>query len=696
MAITSTEVVTPPAPRADTRWFRGDVDGLRAIAIVLVVAYHAGIPVFRGGFIGVDVFFVISGFLISRNLLRESETSGGVALGRFWARRVRRLVPALALVVAVTLVAGYFILPVFQLNDFAKQGAAATLYVSNILFASQATNYFAADINTSPFLHTWSLGVEEQFYLVWPVLFALVCSVLARGAGRRRRAAPDRRVRRHLRGLDGPEPRPDRQRQHVGVLRPPVPGVGVRRRRPAGRGAGPGPHAQRRLPHRRRGGRPGPARRGPDVDRRQHALPGPVGAAARRGHGAADRGRRDLGRRGRRPARSSAVLSLPPMQWLGRVSYSWYLWHWPAIVLVAVALDRDTVALKSATALVTLPIAWLAYRFFETPVRFSPFIARSSARTFLVGAAITVAVVVLAGAVWPGSTTKPISATTVAVSDLEARPGSSMQDRVNFGVQLYRDRVNHTCPRDSVKTKDGDAYCIGGDVNSDNTVMLLGDSHAGQWRRTLDAVARERHIKLLVREHDGCPAYDVDTTAKKETGSSKVCRIQHDGDLRVIDALQPRAVVISGWSGYEDQLLDSDGNAPSDNAGREQLWHDAAASLLGDLRSKNIRIGVILDEPTLPSDVSQCLTKKGTAEACAVPLDAAMKKSTGLLAAERKAIDETGGVSTIDMADVVCDAKQCNVEIDGTIVYVDTHHFTDAFAARQLPLVDQLVEQITQ
>ena len=682
------------AAEAAKRWFRGDVDGLRAVAIVLVVAYHAGIPIFRGGFIGVDIFFVISGYLISRNLLRESETNGRVALGRFWARRVRRLVPALALVVAVTLVAGYFILPVFDLTDFAKQGAAATLYVSNVLFAAQARNYFAADITSSPFLHTWSLGVEEQFYLVWPVLFALVCTVVARRAAGRRRPVliavfavtflvsmglnvmltnqsstwaffglPSRAWEFAVAGLLAAVPLPALLRSVAARTAAAVAGIVLL--------------AAALLV----------------IDDRT-PYPGlwallPVGAtvlliiAGETWGGTVTTG----------PI--SALLSIKPMQWLGRVSYSWYLWHWPAIVLVAVALDKDTVKLKSATALATLPVAWLAYRFFETPVRFAPFIARSSRRTFVVGGVVTAAVVLLAVAVWPGAASQGPSATTVVVAELQAPPGSTMEQRVNFGVQLYRDRVNHTCPRDSLKTADGDSYCVGGDLESDNTVMLLGDSHAGGWRRTLEAIARDRHIKLLVREHDGCPAYDVNTPSKTEKGSSKICRDQHDGDLRVIDALAPKAVVIAGWSGYEDQILDANGNTPS-RADREQLWHDAAASLLARLHDKGIKVGVILDEPTLPADVSQCLVKKGDAERCAVPLAEAMAKSSGLLAAERSAIDAAGGVATADMADVVCDAKRCVVEMDGTIAYVDTHHFTDAFAAKQLPLVDQLVEKISQ
>ncbi len=386
------------------------------------------------------------------------------------------------------------------------------------------------------------------------------------------------------------------------------------------------------------------------------------------------------------------VLSLKPLQWMGRVSYSWYLWHWPAIVLTAVALDRDTVRVKSAAALASLPVAWLAYRFFETPLRFAPVIARSSRRTFVVGGAVTVAVVLLAFAVWPGQTATP-SIDTTDIAQLEAPPGSSLEERVNFAVQLYRDRVDVECPVNSIKTDEGDDYCVGGDASSDRTLLLLGDSHAGQWRRTLEAIAKERHIKLLVREHSGCPAYDVVTKGRNGQGVSEVCKLAHASDLRIIDAMAPDAVLIVGWSGYEDGVLEADGTEP-DADGKEQIWYQAASSLLGLLRSKGIPTGEILDEPTLPSDMSKCLVKEGDVDRCAVPLDKAMAASMRLLRAERKAIDEVGGIATLDMASLVCDATRCPAEIDGTLVFVDRHHLTDAFAMTQRPSVDRLVGQL--
>jgi peptidoglycan/LPS O-acetylase OafA/YrhL len=138
---------------------------MRAIAILVIVAYHAGLPGFSGGFIGVDIFFVISGFLITRNLIDESSNNNSIVLSRFWARRVRRLVPGLALMTIVTLIASSLIVAPFDMLQISKEGASAGLYVSNIVFGFKAQNYFASNINKSPFLHTWSLGVEEQFYL---------------------------------------------------------------------------------------------------------------------------------------------------------------------------------------------------------------------------------------------------------------------------------------------------------------------------------------------------------------------------------------------------------------------------------------------------------------------------------------------------------------------------------------------------
>jgi peptidoglycan/LPS O-acetylase OafA/YrhL len=159
--------------------FRADIQGLRAVAVGAVLAYHAGLPFVPGGFAGVDVFFVISGFLITGHLLRERELKGSISLVGFYARRVRRILPAALVVAVLTLVVATVVLPATRLAEIARDGLASVLFVPNVWFGVKADDYLAGDAS-SPFLHYWSLGVEEQFYLIWPALILALLAVRRR------------------------------------------------------------------------------------------------------------------------------------------------------------------------------------------------------------------------------------------------------------------------------------------------------------------------------------------------------------------------------------------------------------------------------------------------------------------------------------------------------------------------------------
>src|SRR5271170_5699532 len=164
----------------ETKQFRPDIEGLRAVAVLGVVAFHFGVPGIRGGFAGVDVFFVISGYLITSLLVRELEESGDINLLRFYGRRARRLLPAVLLMTIATLAAVPLVFPPNEQLRFAEAAAATSLYASNVLFLRQSLDYFAPLNASNPFLHTWSLAVEEQFYLVWPALLLLTCRRMVR------------------------------------------------------------------------------------------------------------------------------------------------------------------------------------------------------------------------------------------------------------------------------------------------------------------------------------------------------------------------------------------------------------------------------------------------------------------------------------------------------------------------------------
>ncbi len=161
------EAGTPPGDRR----FRPDVEGLRAVAVLLVVLFHAGVPHMEGGFVGVDVFFVISGFVITGLLLRERSSTGKTSLLSFYGRRCRRILPAASLVIIVTVLASYHWLGYLRGDQTAVDGRTASLFFANLHFASIGTNYLGAQLPPSPLQNFWSLSVEEQFYLVYPTIF---------------------------------------------------------------------------------------------------------------------------------------------------------------------------------------------------------------------------------------------------------------------------------------------------------------------------------------------------------------------------------------------------------------------------------------------------------------------------------------------------------------------------------------------
>jgi peptidoglycan/LPS O-acetylase OafA/YrhL len=359
--------------------FRPDVEGLRAIAIASVVAYHVGLPIARGGFVGVDVFFVISGFLITGLLVREVTSTAHVSLSRFWARRARRLLPAATLVLAVVAFASYVVIPAIDHQSTGIDITASALYVSNMRFAAQATDYLASDAAPSPVLHFWSLGVEEQFYVLWPLLILALAWF-----GVRRARARGLRVHRGqlaialaLLGIasfalslwltHAVEPwaffgMPTRAWEFaVGGL------VSI------------GAVELSRLS--------GPLRRGiglvgavvllgsivlltSDVPYPGTAALWPVlGTAALIVAGTTPRDR---------TVGVARALSVGAMRWLGRLSYSWYLWHWPALVLTTAALGVLATPVMLVVALLALVPAYAAYRWIERPLHHSPALVASS------------------------------------------------------------------------------------------------------------------------------------------------------------------------------------------------------------------------------------------------------------------------------------------------------------------------------
>ena len=299
MTLRQADSVSPvegvPVRRSAQKEFRQDIEGLRAVAVLAVVLFHADVPGVGGGYIGVDVFFVISGFLITGLLWREVSTAGTVRLRRFYGARARRLLPASAAVGVITLIGSAVLLPPLQARNVFGDGIASALYVGNYWFVLQAVDYFATNLPPSPFQHYWSLGVEEQFYLVWPALIIGTAWLIRRA---RRRTGADRQL---VADSVSGGPRAGRGRvvcavdgDHLrgafrGVFFAAHPGLAVGRRRPGG------PHGRPVAPttgttcRDRRMGRAGPDPVGLHPIGHGHALSRYRRAVARARRGAGDR-----------------------------------------------------------------------------------------------------------------------------------------------------------------------------------------------------------------------------------------------------------------------------------------------------------------------------------------------------------------------------------------------------------------------
>ena len=662
-----------PARGAGTS-FRADLDGLRAIAILLVVAYHSDIPGFGGGFIGVDVFFVISGFLITRNLVREIDDTNRVALIAFWGRRLRRLVPALALMLVVVLLLVAAVQGPLEWEAAAAQAKAAALYVSNYYFAAQPSGYFGVDLSSSIFLHTWSLGVEEQFYLVWPVLF-LVAGATCRRIGLRLRHALVATLlvvlaaslltsvlltangsRAAFFGLASRS----WEFAAAGILAMITLPSGLRR--PVTQvvmgasglalvllaavwlsSADPYPGVRALIP-----------------------VTGTllvIAAGADRAPGGANA--------------LSRILGIAPLRWLGRLSYSWYLWHWPLIILTVDLIGRDSTEVRVTGALAALGVAIAAHHTIENPIRFNRRIV-TSARATYVGAAVLTTIVLGVSAVLAVTAQRSIDADVVLRVVDEARTDRADQVPCTF----------------EGRTAGNLRYCIDGDQNAEQTVVLVGDSHAEHWRLAFSDAAESRGMRLVSITKPACPSVPVRIAPFEGLGIEEgECTAFQDDAARFIDELDPALVVISNSMNYGVLVQSPDGSPPPQPDGRRLVWRDAYASLIESLRSNDMKVASVVDSPaSYATDPLECLSEENPKGDCRIARAEALVGSD--LRAAQADVEGRLGVPTISVVDDLCDAETCGFIVDDTVPALsDRNHLTSTFTRRYVAAIALLIDQ---
>ena len=685
--------------RVSSGEFRPDLEGLRGVAILLVLLFHAGVPGFSGGFVGVDVFFVLSGFLITGLLLREHERSGRIDLGAFYARRARRILPAAAVVLAATMLLSWFILAPVDLPRVAGDAVASALSVGNIRFAAGATDYFGTDVAPSPVIHYWSLGVEEQFYLLWPALLILAT----------RSRSPRVATGLVLAGV-----------AVVSYLAALV----LTDANPA--------WAFYSLPTRAW----------------QLALGGLVAVGAARFNGVPDRVAVPLGwlglgailatlvvivpgtpypglaalvptlgsvaviLAGVRRRSVASLLAVPPLRFLGRISYSLYLVHWPILVLPAASLavgDVLPIEVRVGLAALSVVVGWASYRWVEQPIHRGPRFAARPSRTLAaagVALALTVAIcgsVGLAAAatldqgdagVASVQSNAPESppAPEPSESAVDATPPSTSPTpsptSTPRGPQPLpaKTRPSLLAAGTDAETLEADGCLLGqpqtkppncayANKKGTFTLALVGDSHAAHWFPAILAVANARGWRLVPFIKLSCRFMDMPLYSHWYQRMYTECDTWRKLVVAKLKTLKPDLVI-------EASIRD---RVTTDATDPDQVHQgQAMARLLQQVPGAK---ALIVDTPISKYNVPSCLSSnRSDVRPCETTRSFALGPSPGVV--EKTAADILGA-TLIDMTPLICPAGDtCPVVIDGMIVYRDSQHMTATFAASMWGSID--------
>ncbi|MCV6983876.1 acyltransferase family protein [Mycolicibacterium pulveris] len=713
--LNSTETRRNRQDRADGRaGFRPDIEGLRAVAVLAVVLFHAAVPGLRGGYVGVDVFFVISGFLITRLLWREADATGTVRLRNFYAARARRLLPAATLVGAVIMIASVALLPPLRAREVVIDGIASALYVSNYTFLLQGVDYFGAEQSQSPFLHYWSLGVEEQFYFVWAPLILCTVWVIRRVRRRNRNEAASSR-RPYVLALSLVAVASFALSMVVTHLMPPAAFFALPTRAwqlalgglvalTAGQWG--------RLPSLAAAvtGSTGLGMIVLACALLSQSTPYPGTAAILPTMGAVF----VIGAGCAAPtAGCGRLLGTRPLRAVGRISYSWYLWHWPVLVLVPVIVGHDLgLAARLVAAVFSAGLAVATFRFVENPLRFSPKIRESAWRSLGLGAGVTavagcVGAALLVGMPTPvgrGSPAQPLAFTLAPVPVGES--ADAHDNAVRQAFSLVNDAVAASAHLEAVPSnlqpalaettaerqamrldgcllapfETGQPECVTGDPTSTMTVALVGDSFAAMWNPAFEQIAVEQHWRLQTLTRSLCPLMHVRITnpyLRREDTNCEQWRSQIFDKLRTE---RPRLIVLSMSRGYDATT----GVTPYDPA-----WLDALTRVVAQLRSTGAQVLVLGPIPDPRTHVPICLSDHlDDATACAPSRSSAVNEPG--VAAEAAAT-ELGGGHYVDLTDLFCTDHHCPVIVGNTLVYVDQGHLTPQHSRALAPVIGQLV-----
>jgi peptidoglycan/LPS O-acetylase OafA/YrhL len=600
------------------------IQGLRALAALLVTIFHARLV--PGGFIGVDIFYVISGYLITGLILREIEKTGTLDLQAFYQRRIKRLLPTSVFVLFVTAIVGMFVLPAITRDSLGRDLFAAATYISNYLFAWWQNDYQNLNATPSPFIHYWSLAVEEQFYVVWPI-FILILSRYGKRAVLYGVAASSALslllsiYQTQTSPIWAFYSLPTRAWElGIGALLLFIPDKFWK---------------NRFIPW---VGLIGIAVSALKFDENT-AFPGinallPVASTAVL-----------IGSISKWPRAFNDLSNNRVSQWLGSISYPLYLWHWPALVLPSSALGRPLrIRERILCILLTIILAHLTSKYIEQPIRHKKVAGK---KVYLFFAATTIASLV-AGLIISSTASSMIN---VKGTDYKFNLTKVMQKPAVYGDGCH---VNYG------ETKSG--YCTYGDKNSPTTIVLYGDSHAAQWFPTLEKLAMEHGFKLVSLTKSACPSVDV---PREDQGAFKNvhCQKWRENSIARIKSIHPAAVIMSSFQYF---------TPPNGYPDRDKWWNDGQTRLLAELRGTSDHLIYISDTPRPLRDVPNCLASRDS-HTC----DSTVKSKNEIIS----------GFQKIDPTPWLC-STFCPAIQNGYVVYRDASHISVAAALALTPQLE--------
>ncbi|HEY5112401.1 MAG TPA: acyltransferase family protein [Acidimicrobiales bacterium] len=640
--------------------FRGDIQGLRAVAVAAVILDHGKIPGFGGGFTGVDVFFVISGFLITNLLLNDVAKFAKIRFSTFYARRAARILPAATLVIVVTAITSVAILGVLQARSVMDDSLWAVFFAANVHFSSVGTNYFAASHATSPLLHYWSLAVEEQFYLVWPALLGLVVffsrkkgnghvprvqiatvlglifasslflSVVQTNSNKTAAyfSTFDRAWELALGAL-------------LAVSLPLITKI---------------PSALR-------------------ASLSWAGIAGIITATLLFSASTAIPGWRDLlpvlasgavllGGVGTPGGGAHLLLSLRPFRFVGDISYSLYLWHFPVLVLGKAYFGAsDTLGVRLALIIGTLLLATLSYYRFENPLRHARILLHRAWHGLLlwpVATGLVLIVVLIATPTVPfAAATGPAAKVPVALA--VATAVTAAENNAPVPPRTSPSLLN--APSDSENIGGCSGYlklrnkiCEFGDPSGTKTIVVFGSSHATMWVPAIARAAKAEHWKFFPVVKEAC-GFDFYTAIAPGVGPKSQCPQWYTWAKTVIARLHPNVIVVGSYTKTND-------------------WFQGEETTVAQLKPLTNRLVLLSDTPWIPSPAN-CLLGSGATQRNCLWHESAKRVRAQQLTNEVATQEQ---VNYVNVTPWFCDDQLCPSLINGIVPYKDGAHVTPQYS----------------